>query len=53
MKKFLGILKWILIIAFLTAFWLAKNPSEACDLFLTLGFEDKCPEKIQVDNKSI
>ena len=53
MNELLGLLKWILIIAFLTAFWLAKNPSEACDLFLTLGFEDKCPEKIQVDNKSI
>ena len=52
MKKFLGILKWILIIAFLCAAWFATlYRHQGCDLFLKLGFADKCPEKSQVDYK--
>ena len=52
MKKFLGILKWILIIAFLCAASFATlYRHQGCDLFLTLGFVDKCPEKSQVDDK--
>ena len=52
MKKFLDILKWILIIAFLSAASFATlYRHQGCDLFLTLGFVDKCPEKSQVDDK--
>ena len=52
MKNFLGILKWILIIAFLCAAWFVTfYRHQGCDLFLTLGLEDKCPEKSQVDDK--
>ena len=52
MKKFLDILKWILIIAFLCAASFATlYRHQCCYLFLTLGFVDKCPEKSQVDDK--
>jgi hypothetical protein len=52
MKNFLGILKWILIIAFLCAAWFATlYRHQGCDLFLKLGFADKCPEKSQIDDK--
>jgi hypothetical protein len=54
MNKLVSILKWILIIAFLCAAWFVTlYRHQGCDLFLTLGFVDKCPEKSQVDDKSI
>ena len=52
MNELLGLLKWILIIAFLCAAWFATlYRHQGCDLFLTLGFVDMCPEKTQVDDK--
>ena len=52
MNKLLSILKWILIIAFLCAASFATlYRHQGCDLFLTLGLVDMCPEKTQVDDK--